>query len=1048
MRSTKHKIGKRLGLLLTILLPLWVNAQNIGVNGTVKDSFGEAVIGASVFETGTTNGTITDIDGNFTLNVPADGSITVSFIGYRSATVNVSGRSNINITLEEDTEVLDEVVVVGYGVQKKKLVTGATVQVKGEDLQKLNTVSPLSALQSQSPGINIVQSSGMPGEGFKVTIRGLGTVGSSEPLYVIDGVAGGDLNLLNPSDIESIDVLKDAASAAIYGARAANGVVLVTTRQGREGKMTFSYDGYYGVQNIAKMPKLLNAKQYMDVMDKISVNDGGQPYDWASLIPVQYPLIMNGTWNGTNWMKEAENKNAPMQNHAFNLNGGNEQSKFSLGFSYTSQEGIIGKPVEPHYERYTARINSDHVLLKGDNFDIIKIGQTLNYAFTERSGIGIGNIYWNDTHNFLTAVPLLPLYDKNGEYYDYYDKQEDKWNWEGNAANPIAAMVHERGQNLTKYHRLRANVYAEIQPIKDLRFRSSFGYRMNASSYRSYQSAYRLSNNAQRVNDNVNQNQSVGNHWTWENTLAYSLKVSDHTIDAVLGQSVEKWGLGEGVGATNINSLFPGKFDYAYIDNTQGITPGQTTVSGAPWSDGALASFFGRANYNYMEKYMASVTVRADGSSNFARGNRWGYFPSVSAGWVLTNEPFMESVRSWMDFLKLRVSWGQNGNSSIENFQYLSTIAFDTGNSYVFGTDETMRSTGAYANILPNPDVSWETSEQWDFGIDARFFRSRLGLAFDYYHKKTKDWLVQAPVLASYGTGAPYINGGDIVNKGVELALSWQDYINSDFNYGVNLNLAYNHNEVTRIANTEGIIHGPENVLTFGVKEMYRAQVGYPIGYFYGFKTKGIFQNQQQIDQTQAKLPGAQPGDVIFVDYNGDGEITDDDRTMIGNPHPDITLGFSLNMGYKGFDFSLSATGAFGHQIMKSYRQFVGEPKQNFTTEVFDYWDGEGTSNKLPRLTDGGHSNWSYISEVHMQDADYVKIQNVTLGYDFKKLFPKMPLSQARLYIAANNLYTFTGYTGMDPEIGYGNDHNWASGIDLGFYPSARTYMVGVNIKY
>lgn len=1046
MESTKNL--KPLWLLMLLcLIPFWAVAQTETISGNVKDSSGVPVIGASVLEKGTTNGIITDFDGNFTLSVGNNSTLVISFVGYKTQEINVNGQTSFNITLKEDTEVLEEVVVVGYGVQKKKLVTGATVQVKGDDLQKLNTVSALGALQSQSPGVNITQSSGMPGEGYKVNIRGMGTIGSSAPLYVIDGVAGGDINMLNPADIESIDVLKDAASAAIYGARAANGVILVTTKQGKTGKMRVSYDGYYGVQQIAKKPELLNAKQYMEIMDR---KDGA--YDWESLLPSSlYKSIMDGTWNGTNWLDEATNNNAPTQNHAFNITGGNEFSKFSLGLSYTSQEGTIGKPVEPNYERYTARINSDHVVLKNNDFDIIKFGENMTYSYSERSGIGIGNIYWNDVHNFLVGNPLLPVYDSEGNYYDQDDKVAEGWGFEPNAANPIASMVYQRGKNLTRNHAFRGNFYLEIQPIKNLKYKTSFGYRFNSSSYRSYTDKFNLSAATINTNDKVTQTQSMDLAWTWENTLSYSLKKNYHAFDAVIGQSMEKWGIGENVSATNANSLFPGLFDYAYLSNTQGINSSLTTVSGAPQTAGRLASFFGRVNYNYNEKYMFSATLRADGSGNFARGNRWGVFPSFSAGWVITNESFMESVQNWMDFLKIRASWGQNGNSDITNFQYLSTIAFDAQNSYVFGTDKVTQTTGAYANILPNKDISWETSEQLDLGIDARFFNSRLGLAFDYYHKVTKDWLVQAPILASYGTGAPYINGGDIVNKGFEIALNWNERIR-DFNYGINFNLSHNKNEVTRIANTEGIIHGPSDVLTaMSGGEIYRAEVGYPIGYFWGYKTAGVFQNQAQVDATKAKLSTAAPGELIFVDVNGDGEISEADKTMLGDPNPDFRMGFSFNLGYKGWDLSVTTNGAFGQQVVKSYRQYLGETKQNFTTDVYECWNGEGTSNTMPSIYKMESSeSWKNFSDIFVEDASYLRIQNITLGYDFKKLFPKMPLEQARIYLSVLNAYTFTGYSGMDPEVGAsGNDsYSWASGIDLGFYPSPRTYMVGVNLKF
>ena len=910
----------------------------------------------------------------------------------------------------------------------------------------------MGALQSQTPGVNITQKSGMPGEGFKVTVRGLGTIGSSAPLYVIDGVAGGDINNLNPSDIESIDVLKDAASAAIYGARAANGVILVTTKQGKSGKLQFTYDAYYGVQNAYKMPSLLNAKEYMTMMDETSFNDGNSPYNWSGLIPDLYQSIQNGSWNGTNWLDEIRNADAPTQNHAINLAGGNEQSKFSLGFSYTAQEGIFGKPVNPDYDRYTARINSEHVLLKVKDFDAITIGENLNYSYNEKTGIGIGNIYWNDVHNMLVAVPLMPVYGATGEYFDLNDKKTSGLvNFDSGIANPIASMVYQRGQNISKNHSLNANAYIIIQPIKNLKLKSTFGYKMSANTYRQYTPEYLLSSTVQNPTDKVNQSAGAGYGWTWENTASYNFKIKDHAFDVVVGQSLEKWGLGEGLNVTNANSIFS-DFDHAWLKNTQGLTSGTTNIAGEPWGDGALSSIFGRINYNYKETYLASIVMRADGSSNFARGNRWGYYPSVSAGWVITNEAFMEDSKGWLDFLKIRASWGQNGNCSIDNFQYLATVAFPDDGKYSFGDDKQNQSAGGYADILPNTKVSWETSEQLDLGLDARFLNSRLGLAFDWYNKTTKDWLVKAPMLATYGTGAPFINGGDIENKGYEIALNWNDKVGSDFTYGINFNISHNKNEVTRIANNEGIIHGDANVLSQGTTEMYRAQVGFPIGYFWGYKTEGVFQNQAQIEEYRNAGKGliaeVQPGDLIFSDLDGDGTITEKDKTQIGNPHPDFTTGLSLTFGYKGFDLSVTTNGAFGQQIAKSYRSFADSKLQNYTTEIFGRWHGEGTSNKLPRLTSGSNVNWQYISDIYIEDGDYLKIQNVTFGYDFKKLFPKMPFGQARLYLTAQNLFTITGYSGMDPEIGYGSDKSWVSGIDLGYYPSPRTYLVGVNLKF
>ncbi len=1045
MAMKKRVLFLIFGLCLSI-----ASFAQVQVSGNVTDFQGEPIPGVTVLEKGTQNGVITDIDGNYNLSVPGAESVLVfSFVGMETQEVTVGNQSTIDVVLSETFTDLDEVVVVGYGVQKKKLTTGANLNVTGDDLQKQNTGAALEAIQSQSPGLNITQSSGMPGEGFKVNIRGLGTIGNSQPLYVIDGVAGGDINNLNPADIESIDVLKDAASAAIYGSRAANGVILVTTKQGRKGKMQVSYDGYYGVQEIENMPDLLNAQQFMEIYNEEKTTAGQPTRDFAADIPELYQRIQSGEWNGTDWFKEAYNDNAPTQNHAFNISGGSDQSVFSLGFSYTSQEGVVGKPVEPNYKRYTARLNSDHIIYENNGLDIIKLGQTFNYSFRENSGVAIGGMYYNDVRNLLTGNPLVPVYDDEGGYYDLEDVEAS-----GIAGistrlyNPIGVMALNRGMNETLNYNINSNAYLEIQPIENLVFRTNFGYRMNANSYRSYQPEYYMAGDAFSTPGRITQNAGNSYGWTFENTLNYSFDKGGSSFDVLVGQSVEKWGFGSNMTATNANPTFIG-FKHAYLDNTDGLTTGVTNTGGAPNDRGQLASFFGRINYDYNETYLLTFVMRADGSSNFAEGNRWGYFPSVSGGWVLTEEGFMENNGA-VDFLKLRASWGQNGNAAIDPFQYLALIGFDAQNNYRFGNDRNQIQLGGYPAILPNSDVSWETSEQLDLGFDVYFLRSRLQLAFDYYNKETKDWLVRRPQPAIYGAEAPFYNGGDIVNKGFELAVRWNDSL-GDFSYGAHFNLTKNDNEVTRLGNASGFIQSAGSIISQGTDPVWRVETGFPVGYFYGYKTAGIFQNQQQIDSYANNgylQADPQPGDVIFVDTNGDGEVTPDDKTMIGNPHPDIRIGFGLNFAYKGFDFALSGKGAFGQEIMQSYRSFGDNDFHNYTTEILNRWTGEGTSNSFPRLTAGNTTNRINVSDIYVHDGDFIKIQNLTIGYDFKELFPEMPLGQARLYVAGRNLVTFTDYTGMDPEVGYGDDQPFVSGIDLGFYPAPRTYLVGLNLKF
>lgn len=1011
------------------------------ITGTVVDATGMPVIGANIKVKGTTNGTITDMDGKFVLEVEKDAVLEVSYIGYNSQEIKVGRQSTLHIALREDTQALDEVVVVGYGVQKKKLVTGATVQVKGDDIQKLNTVNPMGALQSQSPGVNIVKTSGQPGSDFKVTVRGIGTTGDSSPLYIVDGVTVSNIDYLNPSQIESIDVLKDAASAAIYGSRAANGVILVTTKKGKAGKVSIDYDGYVGFQNFVQNVTPLNAQEYAMIMDEAAANSGMDPFDFASLVP-DWERIKNGSWTGTNWLSEMRNKNALTQNHSLSFRGGTEQSKYSLGLSFTEQEGSFGKPAVPEYTRYSALMNSEHTLIKGNGFDILKVGENINYSYTERNTIGTGNYNSNDIRSAMSVTPFMPVYDENGDYHYALD-------WDYLEVNPMGMLAYTRGNNLNQGHRMNGNMFLEIQPIKGLKYRSSFGMHLNTSSSRNYVPVYDLSANKFTTEDQVSQSSSTYLRWLFENTLSYDFKINeDHVFSALLGSSVEKCGLGSSLKGTNVNSIFD-DFEHAYLNNTPIIYEGRTSLSGSPETPGRLLSVFGRLNYNFKETYMATLVMRGDGSSKFAPGHRWGCFPSVSVGWVMSNEAFMEKTKDWLDFFKLRASWGQNGNQNIAGFQYLANMSFNT--KYFFGPDKSEATTGAYPSILPNMDVTWETSEQIDLGIDSRLLGGRINFVFDWYNKTTKDWLVKAPIPGICGTGAPFINGGDVRNRGVELGLGWNDHV-GDFTYGVNFNISYNKNEVTRIANAEGIIHGPVNVLSHNTSEAYRAQVGFPIGYFWGYKTNGLFQNENDVkaycnDQGDLLLPDAKPGDIKFVDTNGDGLLDDQDKVMIGDPNPDVIYGLTFNLGYKGFDFGVVTNGVAGNQIMRSYRG-VNLPYENYTTEILDRWHGEGTSNSIPRVTLTGHINDLYISDRYIENGSYWRIANVTIGYDFKKLFKDLPLQQVRLYLTGQNLATITKYKGFDPEVGFDNGSSWASGIDLGTYPSPRVFMIGVSVKY
>lgn len=917
-------------LIISLLSVAGLYAQSVrGISGTVI-SEGEPLIGASVVEKGTTNGTLTDVDGKFTLSVKENATIEVSYIGFTSKTFAVGQQTVFNVELKEEANVLNEVVAIGYGVQKKKLNTGATLQVKGDEVAKLNTTNPLQALQGQAPGVQISSTSGQPGADMKVTIRGLGTVGNSGPLYIIDGIEG-DISVLNAADIQSIDVLKDAASAAIYGAQAANGVILVTTKQGSKGKGQVSFDAYYGVQNVARKAKMLNANEYMAIMNEQALNSGSALFDFDSM----------GTLANTNWINQMFKDDAKTENYSLNVNGGSEASVYALSLNYTSQEGIVGGKDVSNYERYGFRINTEHKLYK----EVLKVGQHLNFNYIKNRGISVGNQYNNTLRGAFTTSPLSPVYSDNNIYDSPYNDTSNS-PWYNGDGNPYGLMM-TNSNNKSDSQKLMADIYAELEPIKNLKLKSVFGINYYASEYRSFEPFYQFSVYTYNKNNTTTlQNMSKGHTLTWTNTAGYDFTLADdHAINALVGMEATRY-QGTFLSGSNWNLLSQfNDFSHAYLDNTTGQAHLDSdgnivetrSVGGRPEHDYRRVSYFGRVGYNYKEKYMFNATLRADGSSKFAKGNRWGYFPSFSAGWVITNEDFMQSIveSRTLDFLKLRLSWGQVGNQNIDDDQYLAPINTSTGYTssdpaayYNFGTNKT-NTAGAYPSRLSNESVKWETSEQLNIGFDAYMLRNRLGINADFYTKKTKDWLVVAPILATAGAGAPYINGGDVKNTGIELGLTWRDNI-GQVNYNIGVNGSYNKNKVGNIPTDDGIIHGLTGMLYDNSEEFYRAQNGYAIGYFWGYKTAGLFQSEEDIEAWKAAGNGilqadVKPGDVKYVDLDKNGKIDATDKTDLGNGMPDFSFGFNIGFEYKGFDFNLNANGVMGNKIVQSYRNHTNK---------------------------------------------------------------------------------------------------------------------------
>ena len=636
----------------------------------------------------------------------------------------------------------------------------------------------------------------------------------------------------------------------------------------------------------------------------------------------------------------------------------------------------------------------------------------------------------------------------------------DHWDARDNEVNLL--QEREMKESEGKGVRVQGNVYLEVSPIRDLRFRTAFGFRANTNFSRSYTPIYQLTASDFKEYDSVSQSSSVSTNWTWELTANYRKTFAKaHTVEALAGTSIEATGWGMSVNGTRSTTKF-GTWESANLGSVEGALTSDEHASmggGNTIPYNSLLSFFGRLNYSYKDKYLLTAIVRSDGSCNFAKGHRWGVFPSISAGWVISSEPWMASTKDWLSFFKIRGSWGQNGNCRIDNFQYTGTISLN--GQYDFSYDQTNPVSAAYPDKIPNSKLSWETSQQLAIGFDSRYFRSRLGVIFDWYQKDTKDWLVTPPSMGILGASAASINGGAVRNSGVELSFTWNDKV-GDLRYSVGLNGSYNKNKVLYINNADGMIHGEKKIISENVakEDGFRAEPGKPIGYFLGMASEGIFQNQAQIDEYNAKgylfmngYENAQPGDVIWINQNGDDKYDEKDCVEIGNPHPDYTMGFSISLQWKGIDFSINGSGAFGQQVMQSYRQFALQDLQSFTNNlVARYWTGEGSTNKFPRYSSGSHNNFkcnSYNSDIFIQDADYVKIRNITLGYDFKQVFKRLPFQTLRIFVTGQNLFTFTGYDGMDPEVGTGAPgYSWSSGIDTGFYPSPKVYMAGVSIKF
>lgn len=1002
-------------LIALLLLTTWAFGQDLVVKGTVTSSEDRLGIpGASVVVKGTTNGVSTDVDGNYQLKVQKGSILVFSFIGMKPAERVVGDVARIDVVLDPLTTELSEVVVVGYGVQKKSLVTGAISSVGADELERPGLMRADEALQGKAAGVQVMANSGQPGEGLNIRIRGIGTNGTASPLYIVDGQPMDNIAFLNPRDIESMEVLKDAASSAIYGARGANGVVLLTTKKGKFGeKATITYDFYYGFQNLYKKMDLLDARTYAIIQNEAAYN-GGQA--------LPFPLDeLPKLGKGTDWQEEILYKNAPIMSHQITLSGGAEKSTYNVSASYFTQDGIFAKN-KSKYERITIREATDHLYFE----DHLKFGQSIIISHEKKQGIDPNNIWGGPILSALNMDPVTPVRNTDGSFAESpYVSQE--------VVNPVAKMDITHGYD--KYSRILASAYGELNFLKDFKLRSSIASEMLFTDKRGYTPVYRL--NTAQFNDitGTNKEMSWMNVMTYENVLSYDKEIAGHHITAMVGNTL-KQGKGNNVGASK-KGLLIDDWDYAYLDLAKNEESAKAW--GGAWHD-ALVSYFGRLNYSYDNRYMLTATFRADGSTRFGKNNRFGYFPSVSVGWNISEEKFMENVQA-LDYLKLRASWGQNGNEKIGDWQYLATIS--TGaRGYVFGN---VMMPGASPDKVANPDLKWETSEQTNIGVDLRFLH-KFSASLDYYIKKTKDLLVVSPIPAYVGAPAPYSNAGNVKNSGVEFVFSYNDQA-GDFRWNVDFNIAYNKNKVEKVGNQDGWIGGSS--VGTAMSNVTRMAEGQPISYFWGFETDGIFQNQSEVEAhvKDGKLiqPDAQPGDFRFKDRNNDGSIDDKDRTNIGKPNPDVTAGLTLGMAWKGFDFSIFFNGMFGNKVFNATRRW-DLPMSNYQQDVVGRWHGEGTSNSYPRVTTAdANKNYSRPSKFFLEDGSFVRLKNLTLGYSFKNL-KKVYIQNLRVYVSGSNLFTCTKYSGLDPEVGTGSV--LGTGIDYGMYPQPRTYTLGVNVTF
>lgn len=1047
--------------LLVSLLSTVMYAQEFVCSGTVVDEQGEPIIGASVFLKGSKNGVFSDIKGEFRLENVAEGSpITISYIGCK--TVEMKAAAGMRVVMREDNEMLGEVVVVGYGVQKKSVVTASIAKVSSDELAATAPVRMDNALKGLAAGVTVTSSSGQPGAAARIRVRGIGTINNSDPLYIVDGMPiEGGLDYVNPSDIESIEVLKDAASGAIYGARAANGVVLVTTKSGKKGKVKVNYNFSYGWQSKWRKRDVLNATEYAVMMNEGYINAGMKP-----LYADPYHLkdaMGNQVTDGTDWQDAVFNDNAPVMNHDLTVSGATDKVNYYLSLGYYTQEGIVGGNFDrSNYQRLSLRSNTRYNVLdlskERKSLNKIDIIVNLSYARIKSKGIDTNSQWGSPLGSALALSPVLTP-TLTGEAADAQDKfyRQTQPDYPGpilsprgnpytiagttynEMVNPLAALSLPGAQNWS--HKFVANFAAEMQIWDGLKYRISYGADMSFWGNNSHTILYYLTTNNKATHTSASQESDRGTVWQIENVLTYDKTFGDHTFNVVLGQSAMK-NTGWTLGASRWNLIDLNK---PYINFASGLAEkGERDGWGGPSNPHTLSSMLARLSYNYAERYMFQATVRRDGSSRFGVNNKYATFPSLSLGWNITNEPFMRKAPQWLSNMKLRASWGKNGNENIDDFRYAVFTA--TGNNYIFGRGESVVN-GVKANGLSNPDLKWEESEQTDIGLDLGFMDNALTFSVDYYIKKTNGMLMTMAIPSYVGETKPIGNVGKMENSGVEFELGYKFRV-SDAQFSIRGNASYLKNKLVNLGNDTGWA-AYDSFQSVGT--ITRAMNGEPFPYFYGLKTDGIFQTQQEVDSYVGPdgktpvQPDARPGYVRIVDINRDGVIDDNDRTKLGNGMPDWTFGVNLSASWRRFDLSMMWQGTAGNDVFDATRR-IDINSTNLPSWMLGRWTGPGTSDKYPLFIVGDSSdNWK-SSDLYVYDGSYLRLKNIELGYTLPdKIAHNVQISRLRLFVSAENLLTFTKYHGFDPEISSGGT---SLGVDYGVYPQARVWRIGFNLEF